>query len=157
MTLHSITVSLRRLCRTSRLFQIFVIVAFWFICETTVNTIGLPLPGGILGMFVIVFLLAAKQLSIRTVQHGARWFLEDMLLFFVPAVLAVLDHPEFLGVLGLKIVAVIVLGTFTLMIVTAVFVDVCYLWIAKREIARKYENENPETPISCRNSDLHLF
>jgi len=108
-------------------------------------------------MFVIVFLLAAKQLSIRTVQHGARWFLEDMLLFFVPAVLAVLDHPEFLGVLGLKIVAVIVLGTFTLMIVTAVFVDVCYLWIAKREIARKYENENPETPISCRNSDLHLF
>lgn len=132
MTLRSITILSRRLCRRSHLFQIVVIVAFWLVGEAAVRIIGLPIPGGIFGMLVVVFLLVAKRLSIRTVQHGARWFLGEMLLFFVPAVLAVLDHPEFLGVLGLKIMAVIVVGTFTVMIVTAGFVDVCYLWIADR-------------------------
>lgn len=133
MTLRSVTITLRRLCRKSRLFQIIVILAFWLVGEALTRILGLPIPGGILGMFVVVFLLTAKQLSIRTVRHGAQWFLGEMLLFFVPAVLVVLDHPEFLGMLGLKIAAVIVLGTVTVMIVTALFVDVCYLWMAHRK------------------------
>jgi holin-like protein len=49
-----------------------------------------------------------------------------MLLFFVPAVLAVMDHREFLGLLGLKILSVILLGTVVVMSVTALVVDLGY-------------------------------
>jgi holin-like protein len=46
-----------------------------------------------------------------------------MPLFFVPAVLAVLDHRELLGAVGLKIVATILGSTFAVMVVTALTVD----------------------------------
>ena len=61
-------------------------------------------------------------------RRGANWFLADMLLFFIPAILAVLDHREFLGLLGLKILAVILTGTGIVMAVTALCVDLFYRW-----------------------------
>jgi holin-like protein len=61
-------------------------------------------------------------------KRGADWLLAEMLLFFVPAVLALLDHREFLGLLGLKILAIIVLSTTMVMGVTALTVDLCYRW-----------------------------
>jgi holin-like protein len=116
----------QRCCRSSRLFQMLLIVGFWLAGETIVRATGLPLPGAVAGLFIVLALLGSKRLSIATVRRGAQWFLAEMLLFFVPAVLAVLDHPELLGLLGLKILAVIVAGTLIVMIVTAVVMDVCY-------------------------------
>jgi holin-like protein len=94
--------------------------------EAIVRVTGLAIPGAIVGLFIMLALLVGKQLRVRTVRRGARWYLAEMLLFFVPAVLAVLDHPEFLGLLGVKILAVIVLGTLSVMTVTAGAIDLCY-------------------------------
>jgi holin-like protein len=47
-------------------------------------------------------------------------------LFFVPAALAVLDHRELLGLVGLKVLAVIVGSTLAVMGVTGLIVDLCY-------------------------------
>ncbi|BCS52586.1 CidA/LrgA family protein [Geobacter sp. SVR] len=116
----------RRRCRSSRLFQALLILGFWLGGEIIVRWTGLPLPGAIAGLFIMLALLGSGRLSIGTVRRGAQWFLAEMLLFFVPAVLAVLDHPELLGLLGLKILAVIVLGTLIVMIVTATVMDVCF-------------------------------
>jgi putative effector of murein hydrolase LrgA (UPF0299 family) len=52
-----------------------------------------------------------RDLSTLSIRRGATWFISDMPLFFVPAVLAVLDHRELLGALGLKIVATILGST----------------------------------------------
>jgi holin-like protein len=49
--------------------------------------------------------------------------ISDMPLFFVPAVLAVLDHRELLGAVGLKIVTTILGSTLAVMVVTALTVD----------------------------------
>ncbi len=73
-------------------------------------------------------LLASRRISLFSMRRGAEWFLADMLLFFIPAVLAVLGHRELLGLLGLKILAVICIGTLTVMTVTAFTVDLCYRW-----------------------------
>jgi len=116
----------RRRCRSSLLFQTLLILLFWLIGELIASATGLPIPGSIIGLTIVLALLGSKRLSICTVQRGARWFLAEMLLFFVPAVLAVLDHQELLGLLGLKILAVIILGTFSVMIVTATVIDVCF-------------------------------
>jgi holin-like protein len=49
-----------------------------------------------------------------------------MVLFFVPAVLAVLDHRELLGLVGLKVIGVIVGSTLAVTGVTGLTVDLCY-------------------------------
>ena len=126
MGIHHLSVVCRRRCRSSQLLQTLLLLGFWLTGEAITRVARIPIPGAVIGLFIVLGLLGSKRISICTVQRGARWFLAEMLLFFVPAVLAVLDHPELIGLLGLKILAVITLGTIIVMVVTAVVMDVCY-------------------------------
>jgi holin-like protein len=112
--------------RANRIVQALLLIAFWQIGDAVARASGLPIPGAILGLFLVLGLLGTGRLRLQTVDRGAAWFVGEMLLFFVPPVLAVLDHPELLGVLGLKLLAAIVVGTLIVMTVTAVTIDVCY-------------------------------
>jgi holin-like protein len=133
MTSRKLATLCRRGLDLSRPLQILLLVAFWLAGELLVRVTGLPLPGGIVGMFLVLALLAGRRISPVIMRRGAQWFLAEMLLFFVPVVLAVLDHREFLGWVGLKILAVILLGTITVMGVTAFTVDLCCRWTSGHE------------------------
>jgi holin-like protein len=119
---------IHRALRHSRLLQIALLAAFWAFGETITRVTGLPVPGGIVGMGLALLALGARSLRVASMKRGADWFLAEMLLFFVPAVLALLDHREFLGLLGLKILAIILLSTMAVMCVTALTIDLCYRW-----------------------------
>lgn len=125
----------RQRLHRSRLLQIGLLIGFWLAGDALVRLTGLPVPGGIVGLFLVVLLLASGRLSLFSMRRGANWFLAEMLLFFIPAVPAVLDHREFIGLLGLKILAVILLGTVVVMAVTALTVDVVCRWSLRREPA----------------------
>lgn len=112
----------------SRLLQIGLVCAFWVAGEALVRLCRLPLPGGIVGLAIVLLLLATRGLSVLSMKRGTDWFLADMLLFFVPAVLAVLDHRELLGLVGLKVLFVILLSTAVVMGATAFAVDFCFRW-----------------------------
>lgn len=112
------------------LFQIGLVCLFWVVSEILVSLVKLPLSGGILGLGIVLLLLATKRLKLDNIRRGAELLLADMLLFFIPAVLAILEHHEFIGLLGLKILFVILLSTMVVMLVTATVVDYCYHWRA---------------------------
>jgi holin-like protein len=113
----------RRLLRRHRILQIALLVAFWLLGQAFVRWAHLPLPGAIAGMLAVLALLASGWLEPACIRAGAHWFLSDMLLFFVPAVVAVLDHRELLGWLGLKALLVILVGTVIVMGTTALVVE----------------------------------
>ena len=123
----------RRALHRSRILQIALIVVFWLAGETLSRMLGLPIPGGVVGMAIVYVLLASGLLRLASVRRGADWFLAEMLLFFIPAVMAILEHREMLGWLGLKIAAVIVVGTIVVMAVTALTVDLMHRWSESRE------------------------
>ena len=126
---------LRSFVRRSRLLQIALLIAFWGCGDLTSRATGLPVPGGIVGMLLVLVLLSFRKLSLPTMRRGAEWFLAEMLLFFVPAVLSILDHRELLGILGMKILIIIALGTLAVMTSTALTVDLCYRWKSKYDAA----------------------
>ncbi|MFD1197844.1 CidA/LrgA family protein [Brucella gallinifaecis] len=126
MRTHNLTIRFRYALHHSRMMQIAILFGFWLAGEAFVRLVSLPLPGGIVGMALVLALLLSGRISLFSMKRGAEWFLAEMLLFFVPAVLAVLEHQELLGMLGLKIMAVILVGTLTVMTVTALTVDMCY-------------------------------
>lgn len=128
MTTRSFTLICRRDLRRSRFLQILLLIAFWLVGDALVRWLGLPVPGGVAGMFILIALFASRSFSPRNVRLGAEWFLTEMLLFFIPAVPAILNHHEFLGWLGLKVLVVILAGTAVVMIVTALVVDACFRW-----------------------------
>lgn len=105
------------------LFQAGLICLFWLVCEFLVHQIRIPFSGGVLGLGIVLFLLKTKRIQLEYIKSGAKLLLKDMLLFFIPAVLAVLEHQEFLGILGLKLFLVIMISTITVILVTAFIVD----------------------------------
>jgi holin-like protein len=120
--------SLNLVLQRSRLFQAAMIVALWKVGQAIVGMLHLPVPGGILGLALAFLLLASRRVAPASLRRGADWFIGDMLLFFVPAALVVVDHPELFGAIGLKIMAVIAAGTISVMAATALTVDFCYRW-----------------------------
>lgn len=128
MSTRAIAVSFRRKFHHSSLAQIGLLFAVWLASEGLVRGLHLPIPSGIIGMFIVYVLLALGRVSPRSLRRGSRWYLGEMLLFFIPAVPAVTAHPEFFGWLGLKVLVVIFLGTLSVMSVTALTVDIFYRW-----------------------------
>ena len=78
-----------------------------------------------MGLLVLLALLASPRVDARLFARGAHWLIGEMLLFFVPAVMAVTQHHELLGSVGLKLLGAIVGGTVTVMAGTALAVDYC--------------------------------
>lgn len=105
-----------------------IILLIWLACESFVKSMKIPISGGILGFAITLLLLKTHFINLHSIRKGAGLFIKDMLLFFIPAVLKLLEYHEFVGILGLKILLVIALSTIAVMIVTAVVVDFCYHW-----------------------------
>lgn len=123
MIARSIVVRGRRFIRNRRAPQILILIGLWAAGEAIVGATGLPLPGSVIGLGAALAAMLAGGLSRHSLRRGADWFLGEMLLFFVPAALAVIDHREFLGVIGVKLLIVILSGTLVVMIVTGLVVE----------------------------------
>jgi len=111
-----------------RLSQVLLLIAVWWAADGLAKWSGLPLPGGVLGLIAVLLLLLSGRLPLRRIDAGAKWLLADMLVFFVPAVVAMARYQELLRSEGLKLAAVIVLGNACVMLVTAAVVE----WIVRR-------------------------
>lgn len=136
MRLHMISVRIRYAFHRSLPLQLGVLICFWVAGQAIVGMLRLPIPGGVIGMAAVLALLLTRRMSLYSVRRGAEWLLAEMLLFFVPAVMALLDHSEFLGVLGLKLLIVILTGTLCVMAATALTVEMCARSAERRRIGR---------------------
>lgn len=116
------------LVHQSRLLQLGLLTGCWLVGEAVVRTVRLPLPAGVVGMGLVLLLLKSGLVTPASMRRGASWFFDYMMLFFVPAVLVVLEHPEFLSLLGLKILGLIVVSTVLVMAGTALSVEFYFRW-----------------------------
>lgn len=123
------------------LIQAGFFIAVWWACDALAAILHLPLPGGVLGLVVVTALLLAGWLPEARIDSGARLLLGEMLLFFTPPLMAVLNHPELLGWTGLKLAAIIVLGTLVVMLAVAAVVERAIRWESGRGTAG-----HPELP-----------
>lgn len=124
---------LRSGLRRSAGMQIGVLVVIWLLAQALIQRLGVPVPAGIVGLFVLLLAFAMRWLSPRSFTRGARWLLAEMLLFFVPAAMILLDNRQMFGWLGLKLLLVVVAGTLLVMASTAVTVELLLRWSLRRE------------------------
>lgn len=125
---------MRRL--SARLVQIALLIGLWFGADRLGHALGWPIPGGVIGLGVLAALLFSGLLPLRWVQFGAEWLLAEMLLFFVPPLMAVVDAGPLMMQLGWRLVAVLVLGCLMVMVGTGLVVDWVF-HIERRRRARK--------------------
>jgi holin-like protein len=114
----------RKIMRT--LVQVVMLSAVW-LAASSLSSQYLPVvPAGVLGMFLVLAVLWLGWLPLAWCQDGARWLLAEMLLFFIPAVVAIVQYPDVIKSAGIKILMVIVASTLIVMVATSLAVDRCY-------------------------------
>jgi holin-like protein len=124
---------LRYKLRRSLLLQILLITCFWLLGDWLVRGLRLPVSGSVAGLFLLLALFATGKFKTRNLSRGAEFFLANLLLLFLPAVVAVINHLELFGWVGIKVVVVILASTVIVMAVTALVVEACSRWIGKQK------------------------
>jgi len=99
------------------------LAALWWVADFAARHLHLPVPGGVIGLAVLLALLLTGGIAPRWVKAGADWLLADMLLFFVPAAVAVVQYGGLFESDGWRLALVVVFGTLTVMVAVAFTVD----------------------------------
>ena len=113
--------------------QVLLYAGLFVFAEYLVDWLNLPLPANLVGMVLMLTLILCRALPLSWVRAGARGLLAEMLLFFVPAVVAVVNYAQLLMVDGWRIFAVIALSTLMVLGATAWVVDKVYRFEISRQ------------------------
>ncbi|WP_410012560.1 CidA/LrgA family protein [Sodalis sp. C49] len=116
--------------------QVGLYIGLFLIAQQLVARFHLPLPANVVGMFMLLALILSGIVPVAWVAAGARWLLAEMLLFFVPAVVAVINYTQLLMLDGWRIFVVIAISTVLVLGVTGLVVDRVYrfeLWLARQK------------------------
>ena len=99
-------------------YQIIIILAVWSCAYVLQKLLNLPVASGVLGFFLLLFLLEMKWLKLAHVERGAELLLAELLLFFIPPVVGVIQYQDLLIASGWKILLVILISTALVMMVS---------------------------------------
>ena len=90
--------------------------------------LGWPIPGGVIGMVLLLLAFAFGWVKPAALQLGAGLLMAEMLLFFIPALMSLLDYGTLVRTDGWRILLVIGVSTLLVMVVTAFTVEAVCRW-----------------------------
>ena len=102
------------------------VVFIWLLCllgNEIQYLLHLPLPGSLLALGGLLLLLHLHVIPMRFVQQGANFLIAQLLLFFVPSAVGVLQLGNMLRTDGWRIALVIAASTVLVMIVTGLVAE----------------------------------
>ena len=95
-----------------------ILLGMQFFGEVISRGLGIPIPGNVLGMGLLLLALAVGIIRVEWVQEAADLLLSHMALFFVPAGVGVMVYFDLIAREWFPIVVATVLSTFVVMAVT---------------------------------------
>ncbi len=95
--------------------------------------LGWSIPGGVIGLGLLLAAFASGRVEPAALQLGAGLLMAEMLLFFIPALMSLLDYGALLRREGWRIMLVIGSSTLLVMLVTALTVELVCRWSLRRE------------------------
>ncbi|HGY9626909.1 CidA/LrgA family protein [Pseudomonas putida] len=113
--------------------ELAVLLALFLLGGQLSTWLGWPIPGGVMGLALLLLLFAFGVLKPSMLQLGAGWLMAEMLLFFIPALMSLLDYGSLLRSEGWRILLVIAMSTVLVMVVTAVTVELVCRWRLRHE------------------------
>lgn len=113
---------------TRLLAELTLLLIFFVLGRQLVIWFHLPIPAGVVGMVLLLVVFAIGWLKPEQLQKGAALLMGEMLLFFIPALMSLLDYGALFKTQGWKIILVILLSTVLVMLGTAITVELIYRW-----------------------------
>ncbi|MED2942149.1 CidA/LrgA family holin-like protein [Bacillus swezeyi] len=113
--------------------QVALLFIFARLMNLLVEVLHIKIPGSIIGIIVIFALLHFKVIKLEWIEIGALWLLAELLLFFVPSAVGIMNYGELLKEFGTSIILVVLLSTFVVMVSTGMLTQM----IANRKERKK--------------------
>jgi len=120
--------------KTARLLaELSVLCGLYLLGDQVAAWTGWPIPAGVIGLALLLLAFASGRVNPATLQLGAGWLMAEMLLFFIPALMSLLDYGAMLRQDGWRILLVIMCGTLLVMLATAFTVEFVCRWSSRHE------------------------
>ncbi|WP_456026004.1 CidA/LrgA family protein [Pseudomonas capeferrum] len=116
------------------LIELVVLLAIYFLGTQLAVWLALPIPGGVVGLGLLLATFATGLVKPAALQLGAGVLMAEMLLFFIPALMSLLDYGGLVRNDGWRILLVIGFSTLSVMLVTAFTVEMVCRWSMRREV-----------------------
>lgn len=129
--------------------QIFFLVLVWSLADRVATQAHLPVSGGILGLLLLVALLLSGVVKPTMFEQGAELLLANMLLYFIPLVVSVVQYTSLFESEGLKLLAAIGAGFISVLVATAFTVEWLCAWTRKRHLQRLLQQRS-DRPLAAR-------
>jgi holin-like protein len=81
------------------------------------------IPGSMIGMVLVFVLLRLKIVKLQWLELGANWLLAELLLFFIPAAVGIMQYKQIMVADGSRIMLVIAFSTLAVMICTGLLAE----------------------------------
>jgi holin-like protein len=103
--------------------QVLFIHVFLFLGATLKEVIPLPIPGSMFGLILLFLALYFRMVKLEWVEKGAKWLMAELLLFFVPSAVGIVNYDDILSLQGAEIVLLIGISTVIVLGMTALVAE----------------------------------
>jgi holin-like protein len=111
---------------TRLLWELAILLAVYLLGCQLALWLSWPIPGGVIGLALLLLAFAFGWVKPAALQLGAGLLMAEMLLFFIPALMSLLDYGALLRQDGWRILLVIGVSTLMVMLVTAFTVEMVF-------------------------------
>lgn len=122
--------------------EMLIILAVYFVGEALSKFFHLPIPGNILGMLILLFLLCTKIVKVEMIDKVSTFLLDHLAFFFIPAGVGIVTAFNVLRGNTIKLLIVAVVSTFIIMAVSGVVVQFVINLSEKKKLKKEVLNKN---------------
>ncbi|WP_428908373.1 CidA/LrgA family protein [Niallia sp. Krafla_26] len=110
------------------LLQILFIHVFLFLGSAVKAIVPLPIPASMVGLLLLFLALWLGIIKLEWVEQGGNWLLAELLLFFIPSAVGIVNYEEMLSWQGLKSILLVGISTFIVISATAFIAERLNSW-----------------------------
>lgn len=103
--------------------EAIIIFGIYLVGELLSGTLGLPIPGNILGMIILFILLCTKVIKLEQIENISKFLLDHLAFFFIPAGVGLMSSFGIIKDTWLKLIIVCVVTTIIVIASTGLIVQ----------------------------------
>jgi holin-like protein len=108
--------------------QVLFFIIFAKLADACVGWLHIPVPGSVFGIVLLFGLLKSKVVRLDWIELGSKWLLAEMLLFFIPAAVGIINYKSLVIHSGFPITITIIGSTIIVMVCTGLVGQ----WVSNR-------------------------
>lgn len=101
---------------TKIIVQVVALYVFYMIGTWIERALHLPIPGSLIGMFLLFALLSLKVLPLKWFDFGAETLVDLMPFLLIPSIVGLMNYGSFFVHQGMALVLTVVVSTFLIIV-----------------------------------------